>query len=124
KNVDNLQDALKVEKAKLKNAKKIIDKHSNKLKDINKDIRSITYKIQQQRIQHWKENRVKIKENIEVLKDPKIIALLTKDLDAFDEEKRRAATDRILSLSALVYKSYMDDLYYSGEYRKPKNAAI
>lgn len=40
------------------------------------------------------------------------------------EEQKNHITELLANITACVLKSYMDDLYYSGEYRNPEKAAM
>ncbi len=46
---------------------------------------------------------------------------LAKNNETLDAD---ATLRQLLNLSALIYKSYADDLYYSGDYRNPEKAAL
>ena len=58
-----------------------------------------------------------------IVKDANI-QLLANELNDHDPKVRDAATNKLLSIAAVIYKTYMDELYYSGDYRKPKNAVL
>lgn len=85
----------------------------NTLKKVNvlqQELRILTYKMEQKEKARWKTNKDTIKTTIDnLIKTTEINQLTTDELD---------------TLNAFVYKSLLDNLYYSGEYREPKNAAL
>ncbi len=47
-----------------------------------------------------------------------------KTIKQYPEEAKKLDAKVLLSLTALIYKTYIDNLYYSGEYRKPEKAVL
>ncbi len=88
-------------------------------KKINNKIRHVTYRIVKHQKAHWEVKKDEIKQH---LKD--LSAQLNIDLKSNDPTIQAAAEQQIVKLSALMYKHYMDEMYYSGKYRGPTHAAL
>jgi len=87
-------------------------------------LRHQTYIIENHRLEQWEKNKNKFKHYIH-----EIEKLVFQNRNELDEKLRdphtgMATQQQLLGIAALIYKSYADDLYYSGKYRKPEQAAI
>ncbi|EKD54506.1 MAG: hypothetical protein ACD_60C00078G0007 [uncultured bacterium] len=91
-------------------------------KKINADALSLETDLKEK----WNQNKRNIETAINVLRDSKIAEKISKGLDDKNasEEKKQNITEFLTNIAACTLKFYMDELYYSGEYRKPEKAAI
>jgi hypothetical protein len=87
-------------------------------KETNDHIRKVTYQIEQIHLKNWKKNR------------KSITALRTKIQETIESNKHKIDIDEqpfrdiLIKISALFYKSYMDELYYSNNYRGQTHGAL
>lgn len=115
--LNDLRNNFENEKTKLTKYMKESGTISTKLEKINKRLFSHSQ-------EYWDINKTPILQMVdELIKDP-ALNILALDLDDPDPRIRENATERFLSLAAIVYKSYMDELFYSNRYREPKNGAL
>lgn len=102
-----------------KNAVKAIKESLKKHDKINQKINAVTYKIERENKKNWKEDAEKIQKLIN-----KNLSQYKTQLNSTNSSEANNAAEKINQLCALQYKIYMDELYYSGKYREPKNAAL
>jgi hypothetical protein len=113
----SLRDDFNNEKLKIAQSMKDSGAISVKLETINKRINNYYQS-------YWDINKDVIQSHVTNLIHDKNLALLIAAMADTDPNKSEAATKQFLSIAAVVYKSYMDELFYSNRYREPKNAAL
>lgn len=115
--LEDLRKNFENEKTKMLKYMKESGTISTKLEKINKRLFSHSQ-------EYWDINKTPIQQMVgELIKDS-ALNILALDLDDPDPKIRENATERFLSIAAVVYKSYMDELFYSNRYREPKNGAL
>lgn len=90
---------------------KVVEKIIARSDSINNEMRKVSYEIEKIQKHYWKENREDVFSEIERWRSSIL------------ENKDIMKDHEILQNAALMYKAYMNDLYYSGDYRKPEKAA-
>lgn len=92
-------------------------------KEINTDISYVTADIEAAQKSAWLQNKEKVKKELDDLRQSAGVSQL-KEWLAVGDPRGEAAAKVIRNVSAVFYKAYMDELYYTGAYREPGKAAI
>lgn len=124
KRVEHNPDENSTLSSELKTQKDLIEHYMYKSEQFNDQLRRVTYKIEKVQKEVWKNYSSQIQLSIKNLLSPESTKLILNDLNSNNETVKNQAADRLIALTALTYKSYMDELYYSGQYREPKAAAL
>jgi hypothetical protein len=82
----------------------------------------ITYKIEKKQKKQWNKHKKAIKSAIETLYTSNAIKDLVSQLH--QPERANHATQQLTAITALIYKSYMDELYYHDTCRTPQHATL